>query len=156
MNIDEQLMQQAIDACRRGIEQGQTPFGACIARRGDVLACTHNHVWLTTDPTAHAEVHCIRQACREAGTIDLDDATIYSTTEPCPMCFGAIYWARIRRIVYGCSIRDAADAGFKELHISNQHLKEAGRAEIQIEPGFMREPCLELFHQWKKRGGRAY
>src|SRR5688572_18464025 len=104
---DEQFMRLALAKARDGVEGGQSPFGACVVREGRVVACVHNVVWATTDITAHAEVHALRQACRELGTIDLSGSTIYSTCEPCPMCFSACHWARTTRIVYGASIADA-------------------------------------------------
>src|SRR5690606_17326034 len=98
--VDEQdakYMQMALDACRHGVDLDQTPFGACIVRDGEVLACTYNQVWAGQDPTAHAEVMAIRMACRDLEAVHLEGATIYSTTEPCPMCFSAIHWAKIGR-----------------------------------------------------------
>lgn len=151
---DEPFMKLAMDACRHGIETGQTPFGACIVRDRQVVACTHNHVWLETDITAHAEVHCIRQACRALKTIDLSGCVIYSTTEPCPMCFGAIHWAKITRIVYGASINDAKAFGFSELEISNQQMKQLGRSPVQVVGGVMKDQALQLFEQWKSSPSR--
>ena len=116
---DEGYMRLAIQKAREGVAAGQTPFGACIVTAGgEVAACEHNVVWRTTDITAHGEVNAIRVACRSLGTIDLSGCTIYSTTEPCPMCFSAIHWAKIAGIVFGASISDAQAAGFNELAIS--------------------------------------
>lgn len=149
---DRAGMQAALDACRTGIEKGQSPFGAAIFREGRLIAATHNQVWATTDPTAHAEVTAIREACAALGTIDLSGAVIYSTTEPCPMCFAAIHWARIGRIVYGAAITDAQARGFNELAVSNATLKAAGGSPVELEPGLMRDEALELFDAWRKRG----
>ena len=150
-------MRFALEACRRGVEAGQLPFGAClVSAAGAVLACTHNRVWLDTDPTAHAEVNAIRAACAAAGDVHLPGATIYSTTEPCPMCFTAIHWARVERIVSGATIADAAGFGFHELVIANADMKAHGGAAIQIVPGFMRDEALALFRLWRDGGGRAY
>src|SRR3954463_11940830 len=115
---DETYMRMAIAKAREGLALGQSPFGACIVRDRDVLACEHNVVWRTTDATAHAEVTAIRAACKHVGDIKLTGATLYSTTEPCPMCFAAIHWAGIARIVYAASIADAQRAGFSELSLS--------------------------------------
>ncbi len=153
---DERFMRLALDACRAGVMQGQTPFGACIVRGGEVIESTHNHVWLTIDPTAHAEVHCIRHACQKLNTIDLTGATIYSTTEPCPMCFSAIHWSRIERIVYGANIADAQSFGFNELIVTNEQLIELGKLSMQLTPGFMRDEAIELFKLWQQRGGQTY
>jgi len=153
---DERFMRLAHEICRDGIDAGQTPFGACIARAGQILARGHNRVWVDTDPSAHAEVVAIREACRRVGNIHLEGATLYSTTEPCPMCFGAIHWAGIRRIVYGARIEDAAGFGFDELRISNRQLSELGGARIEIVPGVLAGDSLELFRLWASRAGRAY
>ena len=156
--LDETFMRLAIAKTREGIRQGQTPFGACVVSpRGDMMACAHNVVWATTDITAHAEVHAIRLACRESGSVDLSGATIYATTEPCPMCFSAIHWARIGRIVYGASIADARLAGFNELPIANVLMKKEGQSSVVIDGGCLRAACLCLFDEWQKTGyARTY
>lgn len=142
---DEKFMRMAIDKAKQGIDDGQTPFGACIVKDGEVVVCVHNMVWKTTDITAHAEVHAIREACRILGTTDLSGCVIYSTCEPCPMCFSAIHWAKISRIVYGASIDDAAHTGFNELPISNRTMKELGKSPVEIVGGFLRDENRELF-----------
>lgn len=151
-------MRLAIRRTREGIAQGQTPFGACIVSAdGKVVACEHNVVWATTDITAHGEVNTIREACRASGGIDLSGCTIYSTTEPCPMCFSAIHWARIRRIVFGASIADARAAGFNELAVSNAEMKRQGLSPVEVEGGCLREECRALFDEWKNSGrARVY
>ncbi len=146
-------MRLAIEKTREGIRAGQTPFGACIvAADGKVIACDHNVVWAATDITAHGEVNTIRVACRVLGAIDLSGSTIYSTTEPCPMCFSAIHWAKIGRIVYGASIADAQAAGFNELTISNTLMKKEGHSPVEIDAGCLREACVGLFEEWKNAG----
>ncbi len=147
---DIKFMRMAIDRALEGIGRGQTPFGACIVKDGQPVVCAHNVVWLTTDITAHAEVNAIRQACALLQSIDLSGCTIYSTCEPCPMCFSAIHWARIGRIVYGASIEDAKKAGFAELEISNHQLKELGATGVSIDGGVLRDECVDLFSRWKK------
>lgn len=154
---DREGMQRAIDKAAAGIRAGQTPFGACIVRDGVVLACAHNTVWATTDITAHAEVTALREACRQAGSIDLSGAVIYSTCEPCPMCFSACHWARIRRIVFGARIADAKRAGFNEIALSNEQIRLLGGSPVEIEGDFMRAECAQLFEQWLERAGhRTY
>ena len=154
--LDEKFMRVALDACRAGIERGQSPFGAVIVREGAILSATHNHVRLTTDATAHAEVHAIREACRVVGDIHLAGATIYATTEPCPMCFTAIHWARIGRIVYAARIADAADAGFNELPVANATLKQLGGSGVELVPDVLRDESVALFMRWRQRGGAPY
>lgn len=151
---ETRFMQMAIDKAREGIGAGQTPFGACIVRGGVPVACTHNRVWGTTDITAHAEIVAIREACRALGTIDLSGCEIYSTCEPCPMCFSACHWAGLSRIVYGARIADAQAGGFSELTLSNEQMKTLGGSPIAIEGGFMREPCAALFRDWLARADR--
>jgi tRNA(Arg) A34 adenosine deaminase TadA len=148
---DETFMRLAIDACRRGIAAGQTPFGACIVRGSEIIVATHNHVWINTDITAHAEVCALRDACRRLKSIKLDGCTIYSTTEPCPMCFSAIHWAGMDRIVFGASIVDAKEAGFSELALSNEHMKAVGGSPVMVVQGVLRGECMALFEEWRKR-----
>jgi guanine deaminase len=145
---DQEFMQLAIAKAREGISAGQTPFGACIAKNGKEICVAHNTVWRETDSTAHAEINAIRAACRALGSIDLFGCTIYSTCEPCPMCFAAIHWAKIDRIVYGAAIADAQAAGFHELTISNREMKELGGSKVAIESGLMLEECRFLFAKW--------
>jgi len=153
---DEHFMQLALDMCKTGIDAGQSPFGACLVRDGQVLAASHNHVWLHTDATAHAEIECIRQACHTVGDVHLTGATIYSTTEPCPMCFTAIHWARMERIVFAARVEDARDFGFNELQISNMKMKTLGISNVTITPDFMRDAAVALFKYWQKQSGNAY
>ena len=151
---DADWMQQAIEKTEEGIAAGQTPFGACIVKDDALIACAHNTVWDTTDITAHAEVNAIRQACRELGTIDLSGCVIYTTCEPCPMCFSACHWARIRRVVYGASIADAQAAGFNELTIPSEDMKRLGGSATEITGGVLREEAYALFERWLARADR--
>ena len=150
----ERFMRLAIEKALEGVEEGGSPFGACIVRGGEVVACEHNVVGQTTDITAHAEVHALRVACRALGTIDLTACTVYTTTEPCPMCFSAIHWARCERIVYGTSIADAEAAGFRELPISNETMKSLGGASVEIESGFLRDECRAVFDAFNARSDK--
>ncbi len=153
MKADEKFMRAAIDMARKGIKKGQTPFGACIVKDGEIISCTHNLVWKNMDITAHAEICAIRDACQRLKTVDLSDCVIYSTCEPCPMCFAACHWARIGEIVYGARIEDAKQFGFNELLISNNTMKEiAGKSsQIKITADFLRHEACELFGLWDKR-----
>ena len=153
-DIDKQMMHHAIEACRRGIESGQSPFGSAIARGDELIVATHNHVWANTDITAHAEVHNIRLACEQLEAVELHGCTIYATTEPCPMCFSAIHWAKIERIIFGSSIEDAQSAGFSELTISNEQMKNDGGSPLEIVGPLLRDECVALFDEWKSRPDR--
>ena len=148
---DEDLMKKAIDKAREGIAEGQTPFGACIVKDGSVVACEHNTVWKDTDITSHAEIHAIRSACRKLETVDLSGCVIYSTTEPCPMCFSAIHWAGIRKIVFGTRIEDAKKYGFSELEIPNEKMKELGNSKVEIVSDLLRDENVKVFEEWAAR-----
>ena len=157
MSNHERFMQLALDKAKEGVDKGQSPFGACIVRNGDVISCEHNIVWQSTDITAHAEVHAIREANKKLNTIDLSGCVIYSTCEPCPMCFTAIHWARIDKIFYGARIEDAKSFGFNELAVSNEMMINHGRSKVEVQGDFMREKCLELFEYWaSKKDKRTY
>jgi len=152
MNIsDKKFMRLAIAKAKEGVKKGQTPFGACIVKDGKVVALEHNTVWKTTDITAHAEIHAIRVACKKLKTIDLSNCTIYSTCEPCPMCFSACHWAKIGHIIYGAKIADAKQFGFNELSISNTKMKKQGKSPLKITSGFLCEENIKLFEFWNKQ-----
>ena len=142
------FMRLAVEVAREGIANGQTPFGACVVNDDGVVVRAHNTVWQDTDITAHAEVQAIRRCCRRLSTIDLSGCIIYSTCEPCPMCFSACHWARIDRIVYGAEIGDAAEFGFNELPITDAEMKERSGSPVEITPGVLREECIALFERW--------
>lgn len=145
----ERFMRRALAEARKNLARPDGgPFGACIVRDGQVLAAARNTV-LRDDATCHAEVNAIRKASRKLGTFDLSGCEIYSTTEPCPMCFGAIHWARIVTVIYGTGIRDASRAGFNELRIGNRRMRALGGSRVRLVPGFLREECLELFEAWQ-------
>ena len=154
---NETFMRMAIQKAREGIDNGQTPFGACIVKNNEVVSCEYNRVWETTDITAHAEIVTIRDACRKLGGIDLSGCIIYSTTEPCPMCYSAIHWAKIDKIVFGTRIEDAKGFGFSELCISNKQMKVLGLDHVELVGDILREENLKLFNYWaSKKNGRAY
>lgn len=153
----QKYMKRAIQKAYAGIKKGQAPFGSCIVRKGTVVACTHNVVWQKTDITAHAEVYAIRQACKKLKKVDLSDCVIYSTCEPCAMCFSAIHWAKISKIIYGTHIKDAQKIGFSELAITAQKLKKLGRCTVNIVGNFMLKESLEVFREFSQRkGDRVY
>lgn len=125
------------------------PFGACLVKNGKVLAVERNTV-LSGDATCHAEINAIRMAARKLRTHDLSGCVIYSTTEPCPMCFSAIHWSRIGSIIYGTGITAVKKRDFNELSISNRQMKKIGRSQVRIKSGFLKKQCLELLQAWDK------
>ena len=154
---DEDFMRIALDKAAAGVAEGQSPFGACIVNGGKVVSCEHNAVWAEMDITAHAEIRAIRAACKALGTIDLSGCVIYSTTEPCPMCFSACHWARLDTIVYGAAIADARATGFHELTVSDADLKRLGGSSIAIRGGILREENIRLLREWADTmGSKAY
>ncbi|MDD5561066.1 MAG: nucleoside deaminase [Candidatus Omnitrophica bacterium] len=154
---DKKFMRLAIEKARDGISKGQTPFGACIVKGNKVISCCHNLVWKNTDITGHAEITAIRQACKKLKKVDLSGCVIYSTCEPCPMCFAACHWARVRRVVFGCAIKDAKGYGFNELQVSNRQLKLLAKSKVRITAGVLLEENIGLFNLWKAQAKpRAY
>lgn len=156
MRKGEGFMAMAIRKAVYGVKQENSPFGSCIVKDGKIIASAHNTVLREHDPTNHAEMNAIRRACKRLKSHKLRGCTVYSTTEPCPMCFTAIHWAKADAIVYGTSIADVKKLGFKELTISNRKMKKVGRSKIMLKGGFMREECLGLLRFWKDRKGKTY
>ena len=125
------------------------PFGAVIVREGNVISEGANRVTLTNDPTAHAEVFAIREACRKLAAFDLAGCEIYSSCEPCPMCLGAIYWARLSRIYFAAVDADAAQAGFDDSLIYRELAQPHSQRKIHMIQ-LMREEAVEAFRTWEK------
>lgn len=112
--MEAKFLKRAIQLAELSINNGGGPFGAVVVKNGEIIAETSNSVTKDNDPTAHAEVNCIRMACKKLGTFILEDCDIYASSEPCPMCLGAIYWAHINRIFYAGTREDAAWGGFDD------------------------------------------
>lgn len=147
--LNPQWMKLAIASAHKGIRRlAGGPFGAVIVYHGKAIARTHNTVLKNQDPTCHAEVNAIRMACQRLKRFDLSDCVIYSTTEPCPMCFSAIHWARIPRLIFGTNIADVKRRGFHELSIPSKKMKFEGKSSIVIKAGFMKKECLQLLRAW--------
>jgi len=141
-------MRLAVKEARKNIIRMEGgPFGACIIRTGKMLAASRNTV-LINDATCHAEINAIRLASKKLGNFDLSGCVIYSTTEPCPMCFSAIHWARLDAVVYGTGIADAKELGFNELSIPCKKMKTKGKSSVKIFSGFDRIECLRLLRDW--------
>ena len=130
---DEKFMRLAIELAESNVKQMTGgPFGAIIVKDGQIIAASANHVIKSNDPTAHAEIAAIRLACENLGTIDLQGCTIYSSCEPCPMCLGAIYWARIGTLYFGNTKADAAATGFDDDHIYEEMAKPAAARSLKM------------------------
>jgi guanine deaminase len=127
------------------------PFAALVVRNGSILASGTNRVTTMLDPTAHAEVVAIRAACQAVSSFQLGDCEMYTTCEPCPMCMGAIYWARLAKVYYANTRDDAARAGFDDSLIYEQLVLPAGDRTISMVQ-LMREQALEAFREWEKSG----
>ncbi|MCJ7819163.1 MAG: nucleoside deaminase [Syntrophales bacterium] len=149
------FMRRAIDAARENLPaMDGGPFGACLVRGDEVLAVAHNTVLKDLDPTCHGEINAIRLAARKLQSYDLTGCEIYSTTEPCPMCFAAIHWARIARLIYGTAIIEVARLGFNELTLGSRQMQELGRSPVAIYPGFLADACRQLLAEWARMAGR--
>jgi len=151
MGEDEEFMLLALKELEKGVKKKQSPFGAVIVCKGKVVSSAHNTVVGDKDPSAHAELNAIQAAGKKLKKVHFKGCTIYSTCEPCPMCFSAIHWAGIERIVYGASIADAEACGFRELSISNKRMRSLGGAKLEIKGGVLRDECIKAMKKWKKR-----
>lgn len=147
---DRAFMKMAIELSIANIDEGGGPFGAVIVRDGKVIAKGANRVVSNNDPTAHAEVVAIRNACRELETFDLTGCTVYTSCEPCPMCLSALYWAGIERICYANTKRDAAAIDFDDSFIYDQLRLDYDRRSIHCEH-FMRDEAMEAFRKWEDK-----
>jgi len=145
---DAAFMRQALALAAQGVELGHGgPFGAVVVMDGKVIGEGWNQVVLRKDPTAHAEMRAIRMACETLGQFHLPDATLYSTCEPCPMCMGALYWARINQLVYAASAEDAAEFGFDDRLFKAQIGKPLEKQTLRIRQR-LRSESRQLFHRW--------
>ncbi|HED36110.1 MAG TPA: nucleoside deaminase [Gammaproteobacteria bacterium] len=129
---DQQFLQQAIELAIRSASQEGGPFGAVIVKDGKIIGRGHNQVTETCDPSAHAEIIAIRDACKTINEYQLTECTLYASCEPCPMCMSAIYWARIPRLVYAATSADAAQAGFDDQFIYDELAKPPAQRCISI------------------------
>ena len=149
VSTHEDFMRAAVRVAEAGIAAGQTPFGCVIVRDGEVVAEAHNTVWLTCDPTAHAEVNAIRKAAKALGAISLSGCVMYTTCEPCPMCLSATHWSKVDTVYYGATIADAEGAGFCELCVAAKALASMGGSPLKVESGLLQAECAALFAKWK-------
>ena len=152
--MKETFMLRAIELAKNGIQEGDGgPFGAVVVKDGLIIGEGWNQVLSRPDPTAHGEVMAIRDASRRMGTHNLEGCHIYTTGEPCPMCLGAIYWARIERIYYGFGIEDAASAGFDDVRFHEELLKTPDKRSV---PSLQicRSAALKLLEAYEKKSNK--
>ena len=146
---DASYLHDALDLAVNNVESGLGgPFAALIVEDDTVLAKGTNRVTTVQDPTAHAEITAIRAACKERGHFELDGCTLYSTCEPCPMCLGAIYWARLDRVVYAAARTDAAEAGFDDDQIYQELDKAPADRDLPMEQK-LADDAQRSFDAWK-------
>lgn len=152
---DTDYLREAIRLARENVEAGRGgPFGALVVREHRVVATGTNLVTSSDDPTAHAEIVAIRNACRVLGSFQLDGCDIFASCEPCPMCLGAIYWARPSRVVFASSAHDAADAGFDDSFIYDEIRLPRGHRRFPLEQ--LRVPeAGEEFAAWRAAEDRV-
>ena len=143
----EQLMREAIRLSIENIANGGGPFGAVIARNGEIIATGVNRVTASGDPTAHAEVSAIRNAARVLGTFNLSGCEIFTSCEPCPMCLGAIYWARLDKVYYANTKNDAKAIGFDDSFIYDELALPRDRRRLPSEP-VLRDEAIKAFDIW--------
>lgn len=142
------FMKLAVEEAEKGIASNEGgPFGCVIVKNGEVVGKGHNQVVKNKDSTCHGEMMAIRDACRKTGNFDLSGCELYTTGEPCPMCFGAILWANISKVFYGCNIKDTEKIGFRDRRFYED--SEKIKAELFEENG--REECLELYRKYSQR-----
>ncbi len=148
---DQSFMTRAIELAKIGVEMNLGgPFGCVVTKNGEIVGEGNNQVTSTNDPTAHAEVIAIREACKTLDTFQLDGCTLYTSCEPCPMCLGAIYWARPERVFFGCTRDDAANIGFDDDFIYDE-LEKANEDREMVLMSLMRDEALDVFNNWASK-----
>ena len=152
--MERSLMRKAIDLSLENVRSGNGgPFAALVVKDGEIIASGVNQVTSSFDPTAHAEIVAIRAACLAMKVFQLTGCEIYTTCEPCPMCMGAIYWARPLKVYFGNTHADAAKVGFDDSFIYEQLRLAVFERDIPLIP-FMREEALAAFEEWQKKTDR--
>ena len=147
-------MQKAIRVSQQMMRAGKGgPFGAVVVRNGKIIATGHNQVTSTNDPTAHAEIVAIREACKRLKTFELRDCELYTSCEPCPMCLSAIYWAHLKKIYFGNSRQDAAQIGFDDDFIYKEIPLPLKKRKIPMKQ-LMRKEALLAFSEWQNKADK--
>lgn len=152
--MNTEFIHRAIELAEEGMNQNQGgPFGCVIVKNGDIIAEGNNRVTIDNDPTSHAEIVAIRRACKSLDSFQLSECDIYTSCEPCPMCLGAIYWARPKNVYYAATRKDAAEAGFDDEFIYE---------ELDLTPDLRnipmisteREAAVKLFKKWREKSDK--
>ncbi len=150
------FMKEAIKLAQDGMRNEiGGPFGAVVVKDGKIVGKGCNQVTSSNDPTAHAEVVAIRDACNNLGTYQLEDCEVYTSCEPCPMCLGAIYWSRVKRVFFACNHKDASAIGFDDHFIYQEIELPLEDRHIPFAP-LMREDALTVFHEWKEKEDKKH
>jgi tRNA(Arg) A34 adenosine deaminase TadA len=153
--LNIKFMRRAIELAQNGIDKNDGgPFGCVVVRDGEIVGEGNNRVTSTNDPTAHAEVVAIRNACENLQTFQLNDCVIYTSCEPCPMCLGAIYWARPKAIFYACDKADAANIDFDDKFIYEEIERPISERQIKTE-SILREEGLKVFENWAMKADKT-
>ncbi|MGC9374802.1 MAG: nucleoside deaminase [Bacteroidales bacterium] len=147
---NEKFMHEAVKLSLKNIDEGGGPFGAVIVKDGEIIAKGANRVTANNDPTAHAEINAIREASQKLGTFDLSGCQIYSSCEPCPMCLGAIYWARLDKIYFANTKIDARDIDFDDSFIYEELEKPIEKRKIPTTQ-LLREEAIVAFEKWREK-----
>lgn len=151
--FNPRFMKEAIRLSSESVDHGGGPFGAIVVHGDEIIARGNNRVTKLNDPTAHAEVVAIRNACEELGNFQLEDCIIYTSCEPCPMCLGAIYWARPKVVFYANTKHDAARIGFDDQFIYDEiDMQPHGRSIPMIK--MMGEEAVKVFNSWNEMGDK--
>ena len=145
---DSYYMQKAIDLAKKGMDSNAGgPFGAIVVKDDKIIAEGYNEVTSSNDPTSHAEIVAIRKACEKLNSFQLTDCIIYTSCEPCPMCLGAIYWARPKKVFYGCTKKDAASIDFDDQFIYDEIDTPLNKRSIPFE-NINRQESKIVFEKW--------
>ena len=147
------FMKRTIELSLENVKKGGGPFGAVIAKNGEILAESCNLVTRLNDPTAHAEINVIRAAAQKLKNFDLSGCDIYTSCEPCPMCLGAIYWAKIDRVVFANTTDDAKKIGFNDAYIYKEISRSLQERSIKFQQ-ILRDEALEAFKAWEQSGNK--
>ncbi|WUV74016.1 nucleoside deaminase [Streptomyces sp. NBC_01477] len=153
IQVDQEFLMRAIELSRRSLEdEGKTPFGAIVVVRGEIVSEGTSSVVELSDPTAHAEVMALRGAGRKLGRHLLEDGVMYASSEPCPMCLVACYWARLPRIVFGATSHDVAVNGFEDLQLYREltYPAESRSLREDVAGGSIREQAVEVLQSWSE------